>query len=263
MGKTEAGEKEEQPEKPGMPLKAAVAEAGKRAIALIKTGLKDKPEVQEFAGMPFILKEWPTDFKKILGPYRKFVEKCGEFVVVQGDLPNKFTIQVKGEEASPAAVTGAVAHWEASLAKAWQIYLHRTARDKRRPAEFVEGAKKIAVIPGPAEVEALTKEVKKEKKKKKEAAAKPVASEEEETKEEEPPGGWDEDEEVDAESGEEDDDRRQLRRRARKLNANRKKRCNGLQRKRPRIRKLRNVPIEKDTRKTKRKRKRRRQVRTV
>merc|ERR1712085_135101 len=182
MGKTEAGEKEEQPEKPGMPLKAAVAEAGKRAIALIKAGLKDKPEVQEFAGMPFILKEWPTDFKKVLGPYRKFVEKCGEFVVVQGDLPNKFTIQVKGEEASPAAVTGAVAHWEASLAKAWQIYLHRTARDKRRPADFVEGAKKIAVIPGPAEVEALTKEAEKVKSKKEKKAQKAAKEEGKEVK---------------------------------------------------------------------------------
>lgn len=112
-----------------------------RAIELIKKGLKSDPEEQK-KGFPFIPKEWGTEFKPVLGSYARFLEKCDDFVLIQGDVPGRFTVQL----ADGNIVAKPKSEWEVKLRNTWQVYLQCTKKDSRQPKEFVELAMRLASI---------------------------------------------------------------------------------------------------------------------
>mmetsp|Transcript_82960 Transcript_82960/g.232498 ORF Transcript_82960/g.232498 Transcript_82960/m.232498 type:complete len:239 (+) Transcript_82960:82-798(+) len=106
-----------------------------RAIAMIKRGL-EKEGAQE-TGHPYIPGNWSKEFKPVLGPYRKFVQTCGHFKIVDGDIPSNYTIHpVKGE---PVTI---VAGWETQLRTAWETYVTDTPEKSRSTKEFLEVVEK-------------------------------------------------------------------------------------------------------------------------
>lgn len=136
--------------KPGKPAPRPPADeneqaaATRKAIQMIEKGLKDNPNAQD-NGHPWIPKEWPLEMKPILGPYRKFLDKCDHFRVVQGDNPAKFTVHVASSKAKELkdAVKSEAAKWESALRVAWLKYMQDTPKDKRDPEVFVEFAKMV------------------------------------------------------------------------------------------------------------------------
>jgi len=116
-----------------------------RAVALIKKGLKADPPEQK-KGFPFIPKEWASEFKPVLGAYSRFVEKSEDFVLIQGDVPGRFTVQL----ADGTHEAKQKAEWEVKLRNTWQVYLQCTKKDSRNPKEFVELAMKLAGVEGDA-----------------------------------------------------------------------------------------------------------------
>eukprot|EP00441_Pelagodinium_beii_P011043 CAMPEP_0197687232 /NCGR_PEP_ID=MMETSP1338-20131121/103693_1 /TAXON_ID=43686 ORGANISM="Pelagodinium beii, Strain RCC1491" /NCGR_SAMPLE_ID=MMETSP1338 /ASSEMBLY_ACC=CAM_ASM_000754 /LENGTH=184 /DNA_ID=CAMNT_0043269301 /DNA_START=45 /DNA_END=596 /DNA_ORIENTATION=+ len=121
-----------------------IEEASKKAIQMIKDGLTANPEAQA-KGYPYIPTEWPMEMKPILGAYRKFVESCSCFRIVQGDQPAKYTVQVtSGKDTSEAIIPP----WELELQKAWMKYLQCTPKKSRSPEEFIGKAKAVTSATG-------------------------------------------------------------------------------------------------------------------
>mmetsp|Transcript_82862 Transcript_82862/g.238090 ORF Transcript_82862/g.238090 Transcript_82862/m.238090 type:complete len:300 (-) Transcript_82862:236-1135(-) len=101
-----------------------------KAINVIKEGI-EKDKLQKEQGLPFMPQEWPTEFKPILGAYRKFVESCGHFDVVQGEHSAKYTIQVR----DAAAIGKPQVRFEMDLRKAWEEYCKESP--KADNSEFI------------------------------------------------------------------------------------------------------------------------------
>ncbi|CAE7451449.1 unnamed protein product [Symbiodinium natans] len=116
------------------PTEAEREEAMKKAILLIKEGIATKDQSK---GAPFILENWHQEWKPVLGPYRKFVESCACFRIVQGSAPAHYSIQVVD-----GAEDGHKAFWLVNLEKAWQAYC-RLKKDKRSVDEFLNAAKEV------------------------------------------------------------------------------------------------------------------------
>merc|ERR1719379_2122285 len=108
---------------------------------MIERGLEENPTAQD-EGQPFIPKDWAA-MKPLLGPYKKFVERCPRFRVVQGDLPAKFTVHLA--EGGAGAATGRP-DWERGLQKAWMSYCRAVPREKRSAEEFARAATAAAAV---------------------------------------------------------------------------------------------------------------------
>merc|ERR1740121_1408394 len=115
-------------------------EVTQKAIEVIKKGLKENPEAQK-DGKPYLPLEWSKQFKPVLGPYRKFLERCSVFVIKEGDLPPRSTVHLQD---GAAAATPDKLEWEVLLDKTWQVYLHNVKKEDRKPEEFVALARKLA-----------------------------------------------------------------------------------------------------------------------
>lgn len=125
-------------------------EATKRAIEVIKKGLTEDPACQK-KGFPFLPTQWVTEFKDILGPYMKFVERCRDFVVVHGDRPGRYTVHLQGDDLDLPDMPEAERlkpkkDWELKLRNSWQVYLQSTPKAERKPEEFVEMARKLSDV---------------------------------------------------------------------------------------------------------------------
>jgi len=112
------------------------AEAAQRAIEAIRKGLAENPAAQD-GGHTFIPSAWAKDFKPLLGPYRRFLERSGEFVIVEG--PKGYTVHLADGKAPPLTK-----RWEINLMRAWQEYLRSAPKDARTPGAFAEWAQQVA-----------------------------------------------------------------------------------------------------------------------
>lgn len=115
----------------------------KMAIQVIKKGLKENPDAQK-KGTPFLPREWSKDFKPVLGPYRKFLEKCDAFVLKPGDIPSLYTVHVRGDDSEGAKKTPVKAEWEMKLIKSWEEYKHNVKKADRKPEEFIAEARLVS-----------------------------------------------------------------------------------------------------------------------
>mmetsp|Transcript_20672 Transcript_20672/g.30482 ORF Transcript_20672/g.30482 Transcript_20672/m.30482 type:complete len:235 (-) Transcript_20672:105-809(-) len=110
-----------------------------KAIEVIKRGLATS-QIQ-VSGDAYIPEVWASKFKPLLGPYRRFVETCGAFKVVQGEIPCKFTVH-RMDERLPTSKLVTGARWEVKLRAAWQKYLEEH-KESRAPKEFVDFVKQV------------------------------------------------------------------------------------------------------------------------
>eukprot|EP00927_Polykrikos_kofoidii_P075795 TRINITY_DN72250_c0_g1_i1.p1 TRINITY_DN72250_c0_g1~~TRINITY_DN72250_c0_g1_i1.p1 ORF type:complete len:213 (-),score=37.64 TRINITY_DN72250_c0_g1_i1:116-706(-) len=109
-----------------------------KAIDVIVQGLKKGRGGQE-TGHRWMPLNWHTEFKPVLGPYKKFVQSCDLiFRVEHGDNPERYTVHLRNP--AKADSTG----WELELERAWQTYCSVTPTEERSSSVFVERAKQIA-----------------------------------------------------------------------------------------------------------------------
>lgn len=125
----------------GLPRDPVARKLAERAIGLVKDLLERYPKRQE-DGFPFTLKEWPMEFKPTLGPYKKFLEKCGHFVIVPGSIPSMFTIVLKLPDSEGKLQSGP--EWKSWMAKCWLMYVRHTPKEDRSPAEFLKEARHVS-----------------------------------------------------------------------------------------------------------------------
>eukprot|EP00933_Yihiella_yeosuensis_P032016 TRINITY_DN25601_c0_g1_i1.p1 TRINITY_DN25601_c0_g1~~TRINITY_DN25601_c0_g1_i1.p1 ORF type:complete len:232 (+),score=69.45 TRINITY_DN25601_c0_g1_i1:82-696(+) len=129
----------------GRPSEAEKKEMTTKAVALITATLKSKEakEVQE-KGHPMIPKEWPLEYKPVLGGYRKFVESCSAFTVASGDQPAKYTVHL-AEGGGPVKVA---TKYQEFLQKAWQSFCTSREKGNRDVKEFLALAEAAATSTG-------------------------------------------------------------------------------------------------------------------
>mmetsp|Transcript_66585 Transcript_66585/g.139015 ORF Transcript_66585/g.139015 Transcript_66585/m.139015 type:complete len:259 (-) Transcript_66585:49-825(-) len=110
----------------------------KEAITVIKKGIA-KPGSQD--KVCFIPDDWNSKFKPILGKYRKFVLKCGEFkVVAQGVGSTQVKIVLKSDDTVEAEKL--LMQWQTKVRQAWQEYLVDVPKEDRNPAAFLAAARR-------------------------------------------------------------------------------------------------------------------------
>mmetsp|Transcript_37903 Transcript_37903/g.107197 ORF Transcript_37903/g.107197 Transcript_37903/m.107197 type:complete len:257 (+) Transcript_37903:61-831(+) len=144
-GKGDAAAKEKKgPEPRPLPTEEEKAAAAEIVFNMIARGLEEDKHCQD-KGFAFIPKNYKTEYKGILGPYKHFVESCPKLRLVPGSNPAKYTVQLASgtkEELSD----GLKPKWEIDLQKSWLCYCRAIPRGQRSPEEFVEVAKRIAQI---------------------------------------------------------------------------------------------------------------------
>lgn len=127
---------------------AGKKEVTQKAVAVIEEGLRKGRGGQE-SGHRWMPLNWHTEFKPVLGPYKKFVLSCDRFRVEFGDNPERYTVHIRGEDGAqssgsttqPAAKS---ADWTVDLEKAWQSYCLATTQAEQSPSNFAERARQIA-----------------------------------------------------------------------------------------------------------------------
>jgi len=124
-------------------------EAMQKAIAVIEEGLRKGRGGQE-SGHRWMPLNWHTEFKPLLGPYKKFVLSCDSFRVENGENPERYTVHIRDKEAPQS--NGSIMQqagtnsrdWKIELEKAWRSYCLTTPKAEQRSADFVESARRIS-----------------------------------------------------------------------------------------------------------------------
>mmetsp|Transcript_39248 Transcript_39248/g.79278 ORF Transcript_39248/g.79278 Transcript_39248/m.79278 type:complete len:216 (-) Transcript_39248:44-691(-) len=112
-------------------------ELAKEAIASILEGIS-KPEMQNGV-KAYIPHDWPSKYKKDLGPYKLFLKQHPKVFTIIDHDPCNFTVVKFGEAPKPAARSAKKnpdLSWQKQLFKAWMLYCKVTPKPDRDVAAF-------------------------------------------------------------------------------------------------------------------------------
>eukprot|EP00406_Dinophysis_acuminata_P002416 CAMPEP_0179229090 /NCGR_PEP_ID=MMETSP0797-20121207/10156_1 /TAXON_ID=47934 /ORGANISM="Dinophysis acuminata, Strain DAEP01" /LENGTH=253 /DNA_ID=CAMNT_0020936151 /DNA_START=55 /DNA_END=819 /DNA_ORIENTATION=- len=144
-GKGDAAAKEKKgPEPRPLPTEEEKAAAAEIVFNMIARGLEEDKHCQD-KGFAFIPKNYKTEYKGILGPYKHFVESCPKLRLVPGPNLAQFTVQLASGTKAELS-DGPKPKWEVDMQKAWLCYCRAIPRGQRNPDEFVDASRRVAAI---------------------------------------------------------------------------------------------------------------------